>query len=35
MYVYTRRVGSMVSVCASHSVGRGFAPRPGHIKDNH
>ena len=27
-------VGLVVSVSASHAVGRGFAPQPGHIKDH-
>ena len=31
-YIHTRKVGLLVSVSASHSVGRGFAPRPGHTK---
>ena len=30
-----RQVGSVVSVSASHAVGRGFAPRPGHTKNGH
>ena len=30
-----RQDGLLVSVSASHSVGRGFAPRPGHVKDHH
>ena len=30
-----RRVGSVVRVSASHTVGRGFASRPGHTKDHH
>ena len=29
------RVGLVVSESASHMVGRGFASRPGHIKDHH
>ena len=29
------RVGSVVSVSASHTVGREFASRPGHTKDQH
>ena len=29
------RVGLMVSVSASHTIGRGFASRPGHTKDHH
>ena len=29
------RVGLVVSVSASVSVGRGFASRPGHTKDHH
>ena len=29
------RVGSVVSMSASHRVGRGFASRPGHTKDHH
>ena len=29
------RVGLEVSVSASHTVGREFAPRPGHTKDHH
>ena len=29
------RVGLVVSVSASHSVGRGFASRPGHTNDHH
>ena len=29
------RVGSVGSVSASRTVGRDFAPRPGHIKDHH
>ena len=36
--VYTRgprRDGLVVSVSASHAIGRGFAPRPGHTKDHH
>ena len=28
-------VGLVISVSASHAVGRGFAPRPGHTKDLH
>ena len=28
-------VGLVVSVSASHTVGRGFASRPGHTKDHH
>ena len=30
-----RRVGSVVSVFAFHTVGRGFASRPCHTKDHH
>ena len=30
-----RRVGLVVSVTASHAVGRPFAPRSGHTKDHH
>ena len=30
-----RLVGLVVSVSASHAVGHGFAPRPGHTKDHH
>ena len=29
------RVGLVVSVTASHTVGREFASRPGHTKDHH
>ena len=29
------RVGLEVSVSSSHTVGRGFASRPGHTKDHH
>ena len=29
------RVGLVVSVSVSHTVGRGFASRPGHTKDHH
>ena len=29
------QVGSMVSISASHTVGRGLALRPGHTKDHH
>ena len=29
------RVGLVVSVSASHSLGREFASRPGHTKDHH
>ena len=29
------RVGLVVSVSASHTVGRGFAPMSGHTKDHH
>ena len=29
------RVGLVVSVSASHTVGRGFASQPCHTKDNH
>ena len=29
------RVGSIGSVSASRTVGRGFASRPGHTKDHH
>ena len=29
------RVGLVVSVSASHMVGREFASRPGHTKDHH
>ena len=29
------RVGLVVSMSASHAVGRGFASRPGHTKDHH
>ena len=29
------RVGSVGSVSTSHTVGRGLASRPGHIKDHH
>ena len=29
------RVGLVVSVPASHTVGREFASRPGHTKDHH
>ena len=29
------RVGLVVSVSASHTVGREFASRPGHTKDHH
>ena len=31
----TCRVGLVVSVSASYTVGRGFASRPGDIKDHH
>ena len=31
----TFRVGLVVSVSASHTVGRGFVSRPGHTKDHH
>ena len=27
--------GLVISVSASHAVGRGFGPRPGHTKDHH
>ena len=30
-----RQVGLVVSVSASHAVGRRFAPRPGHTKNHH
>ena len=30
-----RRDSSVVSISASHTVGRGFAPRPDHTKDHH
>ena len=30
-----RLVGLVVCVSASHTVGRGFASRPGHNKDHH
>ena len=30
-----RRHGLVVRVSASHAVGRGSAPRPGHTKDHH
>ena len=33
--VSPRRVGLVVSVSASHTVGRGFASRPGHTKGHH
>ena len=29
------RVGLVVSLSASHTVGRGFASRPGHTKDQY
>ena len=29
------RVGLVVGASASHTVGREFAPRPGHTKDHH
>ena len=29
------QVGLVFSVTASHAVGRGFMPRPGHTKDHH
>ena len=29
------RFGLVVSVSASHTVARGFAPQPGHTKDHH
>ena len=29
------RVGLVISVSASHTVGREFASRPGHTKDHH
>ena len=32
--VTLRRVSLMVSLSASHVVGRRFAPRPGHTKDH-
>ena len=31
----SRRVTLVVSMSASHAVGRGFAPQPGHTKDHH
>ena len=34
-FVYRVRVGLVVSMSASLTVGRGFASRPGHTKDHH
>ena len=33
--MYTCRVGLVVSVSASHTLGREFASRPGHTKDHY
>ena len=35
IYIYIYGDGLVVSVSASHAVGRGFASRPGHTKDHH
>ena len=35
MYVEPCRAGLVVSVSASHTVGREFASRPGHTRDHH